>query len=79
MEHASNDCDYGGGPLWTMMSEDCDYEGGPPSTMTSDDFDYGDGPHWTLTSDDCDYGMDHLGPGRLITVIRNGWTTSDHV
>ena len=54
MEHAPNDCVY---------------EGGPPSTMTSDDCDYGDGPPWTLTSDDCDYVMDHLGPGRLITVI----------
>ena len=58
------------------MSEGCDYEGGPPSNMTSDDCDYGGGPPWTLTSDDCDYGMDHLGPGRLMTVIAE-WTTLD--
>ena len=69
----SDDCDYEGGPAWTMTSEgcdygvdhasdDCDYGGGPPSTMTSDDCDYGGGPPRTLTSDECDYGMDHLGP-----------------
>ena len=49
----SDDCDYEGGPAWTMTSEGCDY-GVDHLDHASDDCDYGGGPPWTMMSEDCD-------------------------